>query len=149
MHPVSFYLVTSLVGLSGLGTFEELTVLAKRLAPDSPPVTRETLAYFFVHDGVMAVAHDGTRIVSAADLSHVPKRNGVSAIITYVVTLPEYENRGFATRLTLMLIEEATRMGKARWIDVQPSTKSPVARHIYEKFGFKGAGEMMRLFLNR
>lgn len=58
------------------------------------------------------------------------------ALIEHVRTLPEFENRGYATELLMEAIDHARRADCYK-VCLMTSSKEPNVHHLYEKVGFR------------
>jgi GNAT superfamily N-acetyltransferase len=103
-------------------------------------------------DGSFAqwVAVENQRIIATSSASyyklppHMMRPNGKAAYIGNMFTYLEYRNRGIATKLLALIVEEAKNNGcKSIMLGA-----TSMGRPLYEKFGFKASTDDMYYFVD-
>ena len=115
---------------------------------------RRTYEFFLNHiqdeSFIAWIALDEGKVIATSGLCfyHVPPTyenlSGITAYIMNMYTIPEYRERGIASRLLEYLIEEA----RSRSCLKVTLNASQMGRPLYEKYGFKDICNDMVIYLN-
>ena len=64
-------------------------------------------------------------------------------VIWRIMFPPEYQNKGYGTQAIGQIIQMARESGKYDYMLIDCVAQNTVARHVYEKLGFRPTGEMV------
>lgn len=85
---------------------------------------------------------DGGRVVGNASLRRVARWGGF--LIGNVAVHPDWQGRGVAGALMEAVLEEVSIQG-GRWAGLEVQSGNKVARHLYERLGFREVGQMLHM----
>lgn len=111
--------------------------------PWSPSVFQSEIDQMKLGTRHYVVARRGGRIVGHAGLWFTPDE----AHVTNVAVHPDARRTGVATRLMLVLADEARRRGRTAWT-LEVRVSSTGAQALYRRFGFAPAGIRTRYYEN-